>query len=163
MFWDTLGYIYEQNAQLGQQGNPEIWKAFCKRNKLAVTDLISAIKFVNLKGDDYKDLCKGFSDSKLENYIINNQIISSELEVLIANSSKLQNLKCVYLTRATANNLWSILWNPISQICRAKRIHVAKLTTPGGYNYFQFNANFPRNPQNLAQLWVNKEFRNYSI
>jgi hypothetical protein len=162
MFWDTLGYIYENNAALGQNGNPELWKAFCKRNKLAVTDLISVINDVNLNGAEYADLCIGFSDRKLEPYILNGKAVSAEIENLIINSPKLKNLKCVYLTRATTNRAWNITWRPIQQVCRAKNIHVAKLTTPGGVNYFQFNANFLRTPENLAALWVNKEFINCS-
>lgn len=160
MFWDTLGFIYENNPQLGQQGNPEIWKAFCERNKIAVTDLITEINNVNLHGTDYQDLCNGFSDSKLENYIHNNQIVSTEIEMLIEFSPKLKNLKNVYLTRATANNPWNTLWNPINLICGLKKIHTARLITPGGFNYFQFNANFPRIPENLAQLWINNGFVN---
>ncbi len=162
MFWDTLGFFYENKPLLGQQGNPELWLAFCKRNKLAVTDLISEIKAVNMKSDDYDNLCKGFSDKKLETYILNDQAISTEIENLINNSPKLKNLKFVYLTRTTTNGAWNILWRPIQQICRVKKIHVVKLTTPGGFNYFQFNANFPRTPENLATLWVNKGFRNCS-
>jgi hypothetical protein len=160
MFWDTLGYIYENNPQLGQHGNPQIWKAFCERNEIAVTDMISAVKEVDLNGADYQDLCNGFSDKKLEYYIHNNQIVSTRLEELITNSPKLQNLKYVYLTRATANNPWNTLWNPINQICTKKKIHIKKLTTPGGFNYFQFNAKFLRTPQNLGILWNNNGFEN---
>ena len=53
MFWDTLGYIYENNPLLGQQGNPELWIAFCRKHKLAVTDLISKINDVDLNGKPY--------------------------------------------------------------------------------------------------------------
>lgn len=162
MFWDTLGSIYENNSTLGRTGNPELWIAFCRKHKLAVTDLISKISGVNLKSDDYYNLCKGFSDAKLEPYILNGQAKSSEIENLIANSPELKNLKCVYLTRATTNKEWNILWRPIQQVCRRKKLHLAKLTTPGGFNYFQFNANFIRIPENLAALWMNKGFRNCS-
>lgn len=162
MFWDTLGFIYENNPMLGQQGNPELWLSFCKRNKLAVTDLISKINNVNLNGQDYQNLCNGFSDARLQPYILNGQVVSSGIENLINNSPKLKDLKCVYLTRATTNRAWNILWRPIQQCCRVKKIHVAKLTTPGGFNYFQFNANFSRTPANLAALWINKGFRNCS-
>jgi hypothetical protein len=158
MFWDTLGYIYENNPLLGQQGNPEVWLAFCKRNKLAVTDLISEINNVNLNGQDYEDLCNGFSDARLEPYILNGQAISTEIENLINNSRKLKNLKCVYFTRRTTNGTWNILWNPIHQICNQKGVHLARLTTPGGNGRFQFNSNFLRTPENLAILWADNGF-----
>ena len=158
MFWNTLGYIYEQNPLLGTEGHPEEWKAFCERHQLAVTDLIKAIKKV--KVEDIKDtLCKNFSDKKLEPFILDGSIISSEIETLISNSEKLKHLKCVYLTRATTNRAWNILWRPIRRVCNAKKIHMVKLTTPGGFNYFQFNENFPRTPENLAELWEGKRFR----
>lgn len=162
MFWDTLGYIYENNPLLGQQGNHELWIAFCRKHKLAVTDLISKINDFDLNGNEYSDLCIGFSDAKLEPYILNGQVVSAEIENLINNSLKLKNLKCVYLTRATTNRVWNILWRPIQQVCRTKNIHVEKLTTPGGNGRFQFNANFLRTPENLATLWVNKGFKKCS-
>jgi len=162
MFWDTLGCIYENNPLLGQQGTPELWLAFCKRNKLAVTDLISKINAVNMKSDDYDNLCKGFSDARLEPYILNGQAVSTEIENLVNNSPKLKDLKCVYLTRRTTNVAWNILFNPIHQICNQKGIHIARLTTPGGNGRFQFNTNFLRTPENLATLWINNEFRNCS-
>jgi hypothetical protein len=157
MFWNTLGYIYEQNPLLGTEGNPEAWQAFCKRNELAVTDLITGVKKVPV--EEIEDtLCKNFSDKKLEPFILNNAIISTEIENLIANSEKLKNLKCVYLTRSTTNIAWNILWRPVERKCGSKKIHVAKLTTPGGFNYFQFNENFLRTPVNLADLWFRKRF-----
>lgn len=158
MFWDTLGFIYENNPLLGQHGNPELWLAFCKRKNLAVTDLISKIKTVNVKSDDYDNLCKGFSDKKLEPYILNGQAVSSEMQNLIQDSPKLKNLKCVYLTRRGIDNPWNILWNPIHEVCNQQGIYNARLITPGRYNRFQFNVNFPRVPQNLAALWENNGF-----
>lgn len=162
MFWDTLGFIYENNPFLGQDGNPELWKSLCRKHNIAVSDLITKVNGVNLKSNDYNNLCVGFSDSKLETYILNGQAVSSEIEKLINNSPKLKNLKCVYLTRSTTNRAWNILWRPIQKACRRKNIHVEKLTTPGGFNYFQFNANFLRTPENLATLWRNNGFRNCS-
>lgn len=159
MFWNTLGYIYEQNPLLGTEGNPEQWKAFCKRRQLAVTDLITLVKKV-IAEDLEETLCKNFSDKKLEPFILEGNFVSTEIENLITNSPKLQHLKCVYLTRTTTNGAWNVLWRPIRIACRNKNIHIAKLTTPGGFNYFQFNDNFPRTSENLAKLWERKGFKN---
>ncbi|WP_458625992.1 hypothetical protein [Winogradskyella sp. PC D3.3] len=158
MFWNTLGYIYEQNPLLGTEGNPDDWKSFCERNKLAVTDLLKRVNKVVAK-DLKETLCKNFSDSKLEPFILQDNVLPTEISNLIEQSSNLQNLKCVYLTRATTNRAWNILWKPIADVCRKRKIHVAKLTTPGGFNYFQFNENFPRTPENLAELWEAKGFK----
>lgn len=156
MFWDTIGLFYENNPLLGQNGDIEKWKAFCKRNKIAVTDLIQSIDGVDMQFEgDQKKLCQNFSDSKLELYINTGQYSSNYVEDLIQNSPKLSKLKCVYLTRATTNNPWNQLWSPINTACVGKGIYVQKLLTPGGFNYFQFNNVFQRTPPNLCQLWVN--------
>lgn len=157
MFWDTLGLFYENNAVLGQNGNIDLWKAFCKRNKIAVTDLIESIDEVDMSSEeDQKNLCKNFSDKKLELYLNTGQYSSNYVENLILNSPKLSNLKCVYLTRATTDHPWNQLWNPINTVCLERGINVQRLLTPGGFNYFQFNqVNFPRISENLLQLWCN--------
>lgn len=154
MFWDTIGLFYENNDQLGQNGDPFEWKEFCKRNKLAVTDLIFSIEMFDFKDQTELDNLCDFSDKKLENYLHNGHFQSNFVEVLIENSPKLKSLKCVYLTRSTVNYPWNLLWNPISHACQERGINYSKLLTPGGYNYFQFNQNdFPRTPQNLLHLW----------
>jgi hypothetical protein len=154
MFWDTLGYIYENNPNLGAFGNPNQWKQFCKKHKIAVTDLISEIHSLDLKiGVDYNNICVGFSDKKLEQYIDKNQIVSVKVEELIINSNKLKHLKNVYLTRKGINSTWNTLWNPILKVCKFNNLHVKTLVTPGGFNYFQFNDLFARTPENLAKLW----------
>ena len=100
MFWNTLRFIYSRNPTLGDNGNIENWKSFSKKHKIAITDLIYEVENLDLiNGTDLEDLCKGFSDSTLENFIKQEKIISNEVEILIQNSQKLQKLKCVYLTR----------------------------------------------------------------
>lgn len=158
MFWNTLGFLYANNPTLGDNGNREIWVSFCKKYKIAVTDLIHEIIKLDLKkGTDKQDLCKGFSDSKLENYIKQEQIVSNYVEIIIRDNPQLKKLKCAYLTRRGTNKPWNDLWNPIKQICRKNKIYTATLTTPGGYNYFQFNnEEFQRTPENLADIWTNR-------
>lgn len=156
MFWNTLGYIYENNPLLGESRSPTLWVQFCERNNLAVSDIISEIKNVDLdNGDDYKNLCKGFSDKKLELYINNKQHISSNLVSVIEENPYLKKIKNIYFTRKGINHPWNILFDPIINICRQRDISYSPLITPGGYNYFQFNSDFPRTPKNLAQLWIN--------
>jgi hypothetical protein len=41
-FWDVLPRIFEGESLL--TATPDEWKAFCKRNKIAITDLIKEIK-----------------------------------------------------------------------------------------------------------------------
>lgn len=160
MFWNTLGYIYANNPKLGNEKNPELWMSFCKENKIAVTDLIYEVNELDLSnGEDKKNLCSGFSDKKLENYILQNQVTSSKVEDLINNSPKLKKLEFVYLTRRGTDNPWNSLWNPIKNACDKREVHTSTLTTPGGFNYFQFNDDFPRTPENLANIWYKNKFK----
>ena len=162
MFWNTVGFLYENNPMLGSNGNQERFKKFCEKHGIACTDLIKKIVNIDLQNvTDKNDLCAGFSDKKLENFIIAEKVLSTNVAELIANSPKLKNLKCVYLTRRTANNPWNRLWNPIVNACNQRKIYTSKLVTPGGFNYFQFNTNFPRTAENLAEIWIRNEFRNY--
>ncbi len=158
MFWDTLGFYYENNPMLGKNGNTAEWMAFCKRNKLAVTDLIRAINGINPEDQSIADsLCKNFSDYKLEPFIQNGMAESNQVEQLILNSPKLQKLRCVYLTRATSQSPWNILWNPVANACAQRGINATGLLTPGGYNRYQFRSDkFPRTPENLAELWIQR-------
>jgi hypothetical protein len=158
MFWNTLGHIYEQNPLLGTEGNPADWKAFCKRNKIAVTDLIKSVNKV-VTDDLIQALCNNFSDSKLEPLILQDNVIPARISNLIEQSPKLQSLKCVYFTRATTNKAWNILWVPIANVCKQRKIHKVKLVTPGGFNYFKFSKNFLKTPANLAELWRRKGFK----
>ena len=154
MFWDTLGYIYDDNPYLGRDGNTEVWMSFCEKFNIGISDLIAEITNIDLtKGSDYRDLCDGFSDKKLENYLCDNSFISSAIEEEIRTSQKLKNLKCVCLTRRSTAKPWNNNWKPIEKICQKNKIHTATLTTPGGFNYFQFNKDFPRTPQNLSEIW----------
>ena len=75
MFWNTVGFLYENNPTLGSDGNEIIQKQFCEKHGIACTDLIAKVVNIDLQnGTDKKDLCDGFSDAKLENYIALNNI-----------------------------------------------------------------------------------------
>lgn len=154
MFWDTLGFIYSGNPDLGGKGNPEVWKNFCREHKLAVTDLIKEVKNLDLsKGPDRSDLCKGFSDTKLECFIRNNKVVPTEVEKLVSNSHKFPNLKSVCLTRKSLNKHWRTLWNPVNIVCEKQDLYISNLTTPGRYNFYQFRNGNQRTPENLAKYW----------
>lgn len=154
MLWDTLGFILENNPNLGKDGNPDKWQRFLRKNGLAMTDLISEIQNVDVgQKDIYDDLCKNFSDKKLEPYIEVNNITATSIVELIENHSSLKSLQSIYLTRRTANSPWDKLWNPIREIGLKNGIAVKTLVTPGGFNYFQFNNEFKRTPENLAKIW----------
>lgn len=107
-----------------------------------MTDLISEIQNVDVgQKDTYDDLCKNFSDKKLEPHIEANNITATSIVELVENHFSLKRLQNIYLTRRTANSPWNKLWNPIRKIGLKHGIAVKTLVTPGGFNYFSSTMN----------------------
>jgi hypothetical protein len=65
-FWDVLPRMLEGKSLLTE--NPSEWKAFCKRNKIAITDLIKEVTTFNQKNERDKAILATYGDSELLKY-----------------------------------------------------------------------------------------------
>ncbi|MES2418298.1 MAG: hypothetical protein V4541_08925 [Bacteroidota bacterium] len=146
-FWDVLPRLYGEQSML--DSGPDEWKKFCKRYKIAITDLIGCI------GDavrpEHDKVMKSYSDEKIA------QDFQEHTFVDIVSLLKIHpTIKNVYFTRGAAPTFWSRLWRPVRYYCEINKIQEDTLLTPSGYAFYQhgrYNNTNPHQPiSNLANF-----------
>jgi len=150
-FWDILPRLYSEPSLLN--ADPDEWKKFCKRHKIAVTDLISCIGDAN--EPEHEAVLGGYSDDKIANDFHEHTFI--EIVSLLENH---QSIKNVYLTRGNAPTFWNRIWRPVRQYCTIHELHENTLLTPSGYAFYQqgkYNNANPNHPiPNLADFILSR-------
>jgi hypothetical protein len=146
-FWDVLPRLYGE-ASLINATHIE-WKAFCKKYKIAITDLIFTIDDADEDNTVHQGLLGGFADNVIANDF--NDYTFTDIVTLIQNHPSIDN---VYLTRGN-DPFWNALWNPISLHCQANDKRCIKLVTPSKnarFSMFAHNRRYPNNQYNMASL-----------
>jgi hypothetical protein len=139
-FWDVLPRLYGEPSLLN--ASDIAWKAFCKRNEIAVTDLISGIADANRPEHDL--VMGGYSDDKISKDF--HQHHFTDIVALLQNNPTIKN---IYLTRGAKPTFWSRIWRPVNQYCLQKDLHVDTLLTPSGYAFYQHGRYNNTNPQQI--------------
>lgn len=121
-FWDVLPRIYEGKSLLCSDVSE--WKAFCKRNKIAITDLICEIKNLDSNNLSHKKLLSGYGDKEIMLYKDNFELNSID-KILEYKKS----IRKIYFTRGM-NEGWSKQWD---KAYKKKSIKVVELFTPSRY------------------------------
>ena len=96
-FWCILPTIHEQQSLL--TGNRRIWIDFCRRNQLAVTDIIESFDEADETNPQHREAICGFKDEKLVTFEPNNNDIPAILEAH-------PTIKQVIITRQTLPKFW---------------------------------------------------------
>ncbi len=160
-FWEVLARLYGEVSMRG--ASPDDWKAFCKRHKIAITDLISTIEDADTDNPDVLKQLKTYSDKTLAE-AFKQHLFVPIVDLLKANPS-IQN---VYLTRGISDRFWKKLWKPVQAYALANNLHENTLLTPSGYAFYQqgkYNRKNPLNQLSLAdfilrdwkQKWIVKD------
>ncbi|MBS3993008.1 MAG: hypothetical protein KGZ87_04750 [Bacteroidetes bacterium] len=145
-FWrilpETFGHNNMNTAQNRQ--NPEIWKNYCIKNGIGLTDIIEKIIDANI--DDNQNEIYSFLDNQLEEF---QQIQLTDILKLIKENK--DSLKRVYFTRychtLSRDGVLLNRWNQIRDLCDELNIHNSCLVTPSnGYR-------MPVNEK--IELWLN--------
>jgi len=139
-FWDVLPRLYGEESLIN--GTPEEWKAFCKRNKIALTDLITSIDDADEQNPIHQNKLGGYADNVIANDF--NEYTFTDIVGLLQNHPTIEN---VYLTRGTGP-FWNNLWNPINNYCNVNNKHCRKLLTPSKNARFSMFAHNRQNPNN---------------
>ncbi|OXE98667.1 hypothetical protein BC749_10742 [Flavobacterium araucananum] len=96
-FWCILPRIHNEASLIA--GNREIWIDFCRRNDIAITDILENLLDANQNDNDHREVICKFKDDKLVNFdvIINN--IPKILE-------KHKSIKQICITRQHLPDFW---------------------------------------------------------
>lgn len=144
-FWAVLPRLYGENSM--RNSNPSNWKAFCKRHKIAITDLISCIEDADERNPEHIALLKSYSDRSIAQKFEQHTPVKID-ELLKTNPS----IKNVYLTRDIGDTFWKKLWKPVEQYAKKTGINENKLLTPSGYAFYQLGRYNKQNPSNRMEL-----------
>jgi len=136
-FWDVLPRLYGEQSLLN--ANPDEWKQFCSRHKIAITDLISCIGDANRPENDAA--MGGYSDERIANDFHEHNFVN-----IVALLEDHPTIKNVYLTRGNAPTFWARLWRPIRRYCNLQKLHENTLLTPSGYAFYQHGRYNNTNP-----------------
>lgn len=147
-FWAVLPRLYGEES-LKSIGSIQLWRSFCKRHKIAITDLISCIEDAEKGDSQHLNHLRGYSDkaiaSQFKDYIYTNIILLLQQKPSIKN---------IYLTRGIGEAFWKKLWRPIETYCDGM-IRCRTLITPSDYAFYQqgkYNKLYPEQPLNLEDF-----------
>jgi hypothetical protein len=129
-FWDVLPRLYGENPL--RQASASEWKAFCKRHKIALTDLIFSINDADNDNIYHIDYLKNYRDDLIAKHF--RQFTFTDIPRLLA---KHPTIRHVYLTRSINDPFWRRLWQPVESHCQKHGIKTKTLLTPSGGARFQ--------------------------
>ncbi|WP_367752469.1 hypothetical protein [Flavobacterium sp. WC2430] len=144
-FWDVLPRLYGENSLIN--ATPVEWKAFCKRHKIAITDLIENIADADEAIGEHVIGLASYSDRSIAEDF--DEQVPNNIVALLQNHPTITN---VYLTRGTGETFWRRLWRPVVQYSNQNGLHEKKLLTPSGYAFYQHGAHNNQNPNNQIAL-----------
>lgn len=131
-FWDVLPALFQEsglrNAPVSDR--PAVWKQFCNRQRIAITDLISCINDAHTPLHDA--LLNGYEDSKIAKHF--SDFVITDITGLLQQYRSIQN---VFLTTKAQIPLFNQIWNGIDAYCRSHQIYCRRLLTPSGSARYQ--------------------------
>jgi hypothetical protein len=144
-FWEVLPRLYGEASMRG--ASPYAWKDFCRRHKIAITDLISTIEDADTDNPQVIKQLKTYSDKTLA------EAFKEHRSVPIVDLLKVnQSIQNVYLTRGISDTFWKRLWKPVQAYAVANNLHENTLLTPSGYAFYQQGKYNKENPLNHLSL-----------
>lgn len=149
-FWDILPRMFQDQ---GLRNNTHVeWKIYCKRRKIALTDLISCIEDADIQNPLHRNILGEYTDSKIASSF-KRQISNSIIPLLQSN----QSIESVYLTTTSKAKFWQNLWNPIEEYCNQRNIWCQSLTTPSkGARFFMTKGSGVSMPDFIYNDWLKK-------
>jgi hypothetical protein len=134
-FWDVLPRLYGYSSV--RQAHHTEWKAFCRRHKIALSDLIYSIDDADSGNPTHIGHLKNYRDDAIARHF--GQFSLVDIPAILANHPSILH---VYLTRQVKNtDFWQNSWLPIAQHCQLNGIKAQTLLTPSGSARFQMPKN----------------------
>ena len=131
-FWDVLPRLYE-NSNL-RQSSPVVWKAFCKRQQIALTDLLYSIDDADSDNPDHVHYLRTYQDDA----IVRHFHCFTEVDILAILENN-PTITHIYLTRHPAG-YWQKRWLPIVRYCEERGKTARHLLTPSAGARFKMQA-----------------------
>ncbi len=154
-FWEVLPRLYGEASLI--DATTEARKQFCKDNKIAFTDLISAIGDAEPDNPEHVKMIGGFSDKAIA-YNFEDFDFVNIVGILKSNPG----IRNVYITRGVTEAFWRHLWNPVAHYCSVNKLHERKLLTPDGsadYHHKAYNTQHPENAIPLLEDYILMRWR----
>lgn len=143
-FWDVLPKLYQQPAlrNLHADEIPVVWKMFCKKHEIAITDLISSINDADEANVKHQTLLGKFEDPDIAK-----NFKEFELTDVVGLLKTHKSIRSVYLTTKAQITFFNEIWNKIESYCLENKIHCRRLLTPSGGARFQVYSEYvPKYP-----------------
>ncbi len=129
-FWDVLPRLYGEKAL--RQATPAEWKAFCRKHRIALTDLIDSIDDADCVNPNHVSHLINYRDDLITKHF--RQFTFVDITTLLA---KHPSIKQAYLTRGINEPFWRKRWQPVQDYCENRAINSKTLLTPSAGARFQ--------------------------
>lgn len=144
-FWDVLPRLYGGPSLI--DADPTDWKQFCANNRIALTDLISAVDDADANNKEHRKIIGGYSDQALVYNFDDFEYVN--IVQLLKNNPSIRN---VYLTRGISEAFWRHIWNPVIHYCSMNDLRERRLLTPSGNAFYQHGAHNNDHPEDTIPL-----------
>lgn len=147
--WDVLPRLYNEEKNLRTQSHYE-WKAFCKNERIALTDVITSINDADEETSNHQKILSSYLDTSISRHF--KEFIFTDLVNLVERNPAIQN---VYFTRQHGVELFDKQWNSVEQyslVHPKRQLHIRKLITPSASARFQIKDYKLNNPDDKTPL-----------
>jgi hypothetical protein len=144
-FWDILPRLYGEQSLI--EAGADEWKQFCRRHKIAVTDLISSIDDAEPDNRKHTAMLASLADNAMF-YNFDDFVFVNIVQLLQRHSS----IRNVYLTRGVTEAFWKHAWNPAMRYCNLNHLHERRLLPPSTSDLYQHTLHNTENPDNQIPL-----------
>lgn len=130
-FWDVLPRLY--NGENYRKENADIWKKFCREEKIILTDIITSINDAESDNKEHRGILKSYLDTSIADYF--DDFKFTDIKAIL---EKFPTIKNIYLTRNKGVEIFDIEWNKIEDYLKDKSdCHIKNLLTPSASARFQ--------------------------
>jgi hypothetical protein len=105
-FWCVLPRVFGQDSLLNEN-NRLTWIDFCRKNNIAITDILSCID-ADITNPAHVDMVCNFSDDKIEDFCVTVNNIPAILD-------NFQSIRQICITRQTLTPFWNACFQSTSQ------------------------------------------------
>jgi hypothetical protein len=137
-FWEVLPRVYGEESLIN--AGPVAWKAFCRRHRVAITDLIAGIVDADEGNAEHVDWLSGFSDQHIAASFAEHEFV--DIPAILRRYPAIQN---IYLTRG-AWGFWKKRWAPVQAVAMQEGKYARTFLTPSDWARIQHRVYNRKNP-----------------
>lgn len=154
-FWHVLPVLYGEGSLMN--AGVDEWKAFCKRRRIAITDMIRRIEDADADIPEHRKFLGSYSDSSIAKHFKCH--CENDLDGLL---KAFPSIRHVYMTLMTTGGLWQRLTHGIKTTCESTGRTHQDLLTPSRFARFQrgrWNRSHPLDPVTTIEELLEKRWR----